>query len=227
MKLSKRLSCIADTIMQVATTKDIFADIGTDHGYLPCFLVENKVLSFAYACDVAVGPYSSSKETIALYHLEDQVIPLLGNGLEPVLHLQPTIICLAGMGGFLIEDILLAHLSEMESIQYIVIQANIGQSVVRKYLTTNGFQIMDERMVKDAHHIYEVMLFARGMQNLSSMELEFGPVLLQEKPALFIEKWEYELSIQYRILESLTPEMPRFHEVNEMIDKIKEVLYED
>ena len=45
MKLSKRLDLVAKLIEKQTDKQDILADIGTDHGYLPCFLVsENKIL---------------------------------------------------------------------------------------------------------------------------------------------------------------------------------------
>ena len=54
MKLSKRLQLIADMISQYKQGSKI-ADIGTDHAYLPCYLVENNIVSHSYACDVAQG----------------------------------------------------------------------------------------------------------------------------------------------------------------------------
>ena len=47
MKLSKRLQLIADVIIKYKQGS-ILADIGTDHGYLPCYLVENKLQSHKF-----------------------------------------------------------------------------------------------------------------------------------------------------------------------------------
>ena len=65
MKLSKRLQLIADVIIKYKQGS-VLADIGTDHGYLPCYLVENKIIASAYACDVAKGPLESSKEAVCV-----------------------------------------------------------------------------------------------------------------------------------------------------------------
>ena len=52
---------------------DSIADIGTDHGYLPIYIINNNIAKYAYACDVAVGPLNSAKENIAKYQLEDKI----------------------------------------------------------------------------------------------------------------------------------------------------------
>ena len=70
MKLhSKRLSKVA-WMVEEHKQGTILADIGTDHAYLPCFLLDENIITSAYACDVAEGPLSSSKETIQSLHLE-------------------------------------------------------------------------------------------------------------------------------------------------------------
>lgn len=69
MKLSKRLQAIADLIKKYKQG-EILADIGTDHAYLPCYLVENDIINKAYACDIASGPINASIDTIHQYHLE-------------------------------------------------------------------------------------------------------------------------------------------------------------
>ena len=227
MKLSKRLECIAAEIEKIAVSEDRLADIGTDHGYLPCFLVGNKVISYAYACDIAKGPLDSSIETIKENGLEEKVEPLLGNGLAPVVGKDVTIISIAGMGGFLMEEILDAHLDELKDVKYVVIQANICINVVRACLNRHGFKTKSEVVVEDAHHIYEVLTFERGHEQLSELELKFGPILLKEKPALFIEKWRRELNVQKRIIPSLHEGMPRFDEVMNEIQLIEGVINEN
>ena len=107
MKLSKRLQLIADVIIKYKQGS-VLADIGTDHGYLPCYLVENKIIASAYACDVAKGPLESSKETIKQYALEDRVFPMLGSGLNPILNRKVDMISIAGMGAYLICEILVS-----------------------------------------------------------------------------------------------------------------------
>ena len=63
------MQAIADLIIKYKQG-EILADIGTDHAYLPCYLVEKGILDKAYACDIASGPINASIETIKQYQLE-------------------------------------------------------------------------------------------------------------------------------------------------------------
>ncbi len=50
--LSKRLKAVADMV----TEGNIAADIGTDHGYVPIYLIKNNISKKAYALDINEGP---------------------------------------------------------------------------------------------------------------------------------------------------------------------------
>ena len=123
MKLSKRLQLIADVISKYKQGS-VLADIGSDHGYLPCYLVKNKIITCAYACDVAQGPLDSAKETIKQYGLEDKVFALLGNGLNPILDREVDMISIAGMGSYLISEILEEHREYLRNVKLMFLQAN-------------------------------------------------------------------------------------------------------
>ena len=72
MKLSKRLMAIAKLI-QKHSNHGYLADIGSDHGYLPCWLVEHDVVEGAYACEIADGPLQACLATVQLCHMEDKI----------------------------------------------------------------------------------------------------------------------------------------------------------
>ena len=196
MKLhSKRLSKVA-WMIEEHKQGTILADIGTDHAYLPCFLLDENIITSAYACDVAEGPLSSSKETIQSLHLENKVISLLGNGLD------------------------LDYVKD----KILFLQANTAIDLLREYLMNHNLEIIDEALVKDAHHIYEIMVVKTGHQELDEKDILFGPVLRKQKDPLFIEKWERELNIYKRILESLNTEHEKYAKVLHSISLIEEVL---
>lgn len=222
MKLhSKRLLAIAKAIAQ-HKQGTILADIGTDHAYLPCFLYDQGVIEKAYACDVAEGPLASSKQTIIANHMEGKIIPLLGNGLDPIVNEDVDMISICGMGGMLMIEILDAH-NEMHDHRFFL-QANNGLAELRAYLAGHHFCIIDEDLVEDAHHIYEYMVVEKGEMVLDEDDLLFGPINRQKKTELFRKKWQFELNVQKKIIASLPEGHPKRINVTQMIEKIEKVL---
>lgn len=221
MKLSKRLQAIADLITKYKQG-DTLADIGTDHAYLPCYLVSEGIIEKAYACDIASGPINASIETIQLYQLERHVIPLLGSGMNPIIDKKVDMISICGMGGKLTVDILDEHKEFLDHHRFIL-QSNVGLEVLREYLFKHQMKIIDEGIVKDAHHIYEIIVCEKTKEVISynEQDIYFGPCLRKNKNGLFYEKWYRQLEIQRKIIESLDITHPRYQEVTHMIQLIE------
>ena len=57
MQLSKRLSAVAEFV----TPGGCLVDVGTDHGYVPIALLEQKKISSAIAMDVNRGPLERAR----------------------------------------------------------------------------------------------------------------------------------------------------------------------
>ena len=87
-------------------TGDVLCDVGTDHGYLPCYMIENGLCSKAYACDIAQGPLDSAIAHINERCLSDRITTVLSDGLDSVEKGDITDVVIAGMGGELIADII-------------------------------------------------------------------------------------------------------------------------
>lgn len=226
MKLSKRLQAIANLIIKYKQG-EILADIGTDHAYLPCYLVDEGVIKKAYACDIASGPINASIETIHTYQLEKKVIPLLGSGMNPIIDKKVDMISICGMGGKLTIDILDEHKDFLDHHRFIL-QSNIGLEFLREYLFQNQMKIIDEDIVEDAHHIYEIIVCEKTNEFLTYDEKDFyfGPYLRKNKNELFYEKWHRQLAIQNNILHSLDVSHQRYKEVEHMINLIEGELNE-
>lgn len=226
MKLSKRLQAIADLIIKYKQG-EILADIGTDHAYLPCYLVEQGVIEKAYACDIASGPINASIETIQTYQLEKKVIPLLGSGMNPIIDKKVDMISICGMGGKLTIDILDEH-KEFLDHHRLILQSNIGLEFLREYLFQNHIKMIDEDIVEDAHHIYEIIVCEKTDENIiyNEKDIYFGPCLRKNKSELFYKKWHHQLEVQYRILQSLDVAHPKYQDVLHKIKMIEGELYE-
>ena len=213
MKLSKRLQAIANLIIK-HKNGDRLADIGTDHAYLPCYLVEEGVIDYAYACDIASGPIKASIETIKLNNLENKVIPLLGSGMCPIRDKSVNMISICGMGGKLTIDILEENKQMLDN-HLFILQSNIGLEFLREYLYKNNMEIIDEGIVKDASHIYEIIVCKKTDKVLEydTSDFYFGPVLRKNKNELFTEKWNRQLKVQEKILSSLDEGHEKYNEV--------------
>lgn len=131
-------------------------DVGTDHGYLPAFLVMNGKTDCAVAADIGVGPLENAKKTIDKYELGDKISTILSNGLEKIPQDTEEII-IAGMGGTLIAEILnKAEWIKHENI-HLVLQPMTHSYDVRKFLYENGFYIDTEKFCTDDGRDYVVI----------------------------------------------------------------------
>ena len=228
MKLSKRLELLA-YLVEKHKKGNILADIGTDHAYLPCYLIEKNIIDKAYACDVAKGPFAASLSTIRQYHFEENVEALLGDGLDPILDKEVDIVTIAGMGSFLIVEILEKNKAYLNKVKQFYLQPNANTDHLRKYLFANDWIIIDEQMVKDAGHIYEVMVVtARKNKAITynQKDEEFGPILINNQTPLFKEKWQKQYQVYKRIQNTLSQDHPRYHEIDNKMKMIREVLHD-
>lgn len=190
--LSRRLKTTASFV----DTKQLFADIGSDHAYLPCYICQLHPQARAIAGEVNTGPFNSARNTVRRLGLETQVDVRLGDGLEVLHEDEKTQVVIAGMGGSLIRSILEKGSKKMKYITRIIAQPNIDGRDVREVLSNYSFEICHETILKENGHIYEIIVAERSEnhpeKHLSEKEILFGPQLLKEKPAIFMEKWNLE-----------------------------------
>ena len=103
IKLDTRLKLAAD---EVRPGKKL-VDIGTDHAYLPAFLVENGICTEAIAADIGKGPLENAKKVVSVSKdLNEKITLRLSDGLKEIRPDEAEDIVIAGMGGILISEIL-------------------------------------------------------------------------------------------------------------------------
>ena len=64
--LQPRLRLLADMVPEGAR----LADVGTDHGYLPVFLLQKGRIAGAIASDIVPGPLQHARQTATEYEVE-------------------------------------------------------------------------------------------------------------------------------------------------------------
>lgn len=203
-KLSMRLETVAKYVPKDARV----ADIGSDHAYLPCFLVKNYGIPYAIAGEVALGPFQSAEKNVLSEGLFDRISVRMGDGLEVIGTREVDCITIAGMGGALIASILEKGKEKLGCVKRLVLQPNLGAISIRKWFLENGWELIGEQILEEDGKIYEVLIAEQGdpykpyADNLQ-MGLLLGPFLIQKKSVVFKKKWQSEINNWQRIIEQL------------------------
>lgn len=227
--LSKRLHRVGEFVPKNA----ILADIGSDHAYLPAYLVLNKQIKSAIAGEVVDGPFLSAKNLVAELNLSSTIDVRKGDGLAVISqedNIDAVTIC--GMGGSLIRDILDRgfHGGNLSGNERLILQPNIGEKTLRTWLINHSYKIENEDIINENDKTYEIIVAIKTAEKieLSEEELLFGPFLVKEKNQIFISKWQQELKQAEYVLSQLeksTKEVSeRLNETKEKIKLIKEVI---
>lgn len=155
LNLSERLKLIA----QFVQPGDVVADIGTDHGYLPIWLIQNKIINKAIITDINEGPLEKAASNINKYLGTADIDLRRGNGLE-VLHVgESDTTVIAGMGGILIKKILTASPEVAKSNKAIILQPRRDAALLRKYLINESeFKIVEERVAREKDRYSEIIV---------------------------------------------------------------------
>lgn len=185
--LSERLKAVADMV----TKGNVVADIGTDHGYVPIYLVKNHICNQAYAMDINEGPLEMAEKNIYLEGLSDKITTVLSDGMEQMADSTAETVIIAGMGGDLIVDIL-SRGEHIKGIKELILSPHKRVDLVRKYLIENHWKIIRENMVFDAGKYYTMIQAQRGEDTeYNDVELIYGKYLLKNKNKIlrkFLEK---------------------------------------
>lgn len=184
MKLSDRLQAVADCV----TENLIVADIGTDHGYVPIYLVLKGICNKAYAMDINEGPILRAREHIIENGLENKIETRISNGFEKLGPGEAECAVIAGMGGELMVTILKEGIETVQSLQELVLSPHSEIVMVRKYLHQIGFKIIAEKMLIDDGKFYTVIKAAQGGDRAySEIEYKYGALLIEEKNEILLE----------------------------------------
>lgn len=157
----------------------VVADVGTDHGYLPIYLVKNGICPYVIAADLREKPLQTAKRNAALYGTEEKTEFILSDGLHNIKENSfDTLIC-AGMGGDCIAGILEAAPYLRDEKYTLILQPQSSGNDLRRYLGEQGFCIEEERLVKDGRFLYAAMKIRFGGGSpLSPGEQYASPALL-------------------------------------------------
>ncbi|SEI69447.1 tRNA (adenine22-N1)-methyltransferase [Alkalibacterium gilvum] len=229
VNLSKRLQVVADYVEKDARV----ADIGSDHAYLPCYLVQKNQIDYAVAGEVVKGPFLNAVNEVSKLGLKEKIHVRLGDGLE-VLTEKDGIdtITIAGVGGPLIVHILEEgkQQNKRSGEETLILQPNINERSVREYLKNELYAIVSETILEENNKRYEIIKAEPVAEKVdySEVDLLFGPLLSEEKSQIFIDKWKSEAKkYEYIVTQMKKADQTnkkKLKELTERLNLIKEMI---
>ncbi|MCD8381451.1 MAG: class I SAM-dependent methyltransferase [Clostridiales bacterium] len=157
LELSPRLRTVAALVPRGCR----FADIGTDHAYLPVWLIRNGVIEAAIAADLRSDPLARARETAERYGCTGRIDLRRSDGLEALAPHESDCIAIAGMGGETVRGILAAAPWTREGVR-LLLQPQSNLPELREWLTENGYAIRQERCIREERRWYTVLLVTGG-----------------------------------------------------------------
>lgn len=216
INLSPRLQAIAEQVLPGARV----ADVGTDHGYIPIYLVQSGRCAGAVASDVREGPLQSAVRSARALGLEEKIAFRLGDGLEKTAPEEADTIIIAGMGGETIIHILSAAPWTASPGKTLVLQPMSKQGLLRRWLTGNGYAISSEKLVFDGGTVY-TLFTARGGESapLTLAEEHIGQFALVSGEPLLDVYLKDEIAKLRRAIEGAScstraADLPRLRELS-------------
>ncbi|MDP4176716.1 MAG: class I SAM-dependent methyltransferase [Bacillota bacterium] len=225
MKLNERLTKIALMISKC----DAILDVGTDHGYLPIYLVQNNFCKYAIASDINIGPVNKAKLNIKLQGLSDKIECRLGAGLSTIHNGETQCAVIAGMGGNLIRDIIEENIDIFKSFDYAILNPVQNPEVLREYIYKRGFEIIDEDLCIDESKYYEIIKVKYGNKprEIDDIYYEVSKILIDKKHELIKKYIEMKIDKYNKIYNTITDtsinSLDRKKELTDKINKLKEL----
>lgn len=226
MELSLRLKTIASMVDKC----ECVADIGTDHGYIPIYLIKNEVCDRAIASDINKGPVEKAKFNVRIEDLQDKVDCRLGAGLSTLKKGEAQGLVIAGMGGNLIRDIIEENIDIFKEAEFAILQPVQNPEVLREYIYSKGYKIIDEELCIDENKFYEIIKikYDNNAQSVDSIFYEVGEKLLSKNHLLVKNFIEYKIERCEKIFNSIKDNtdlaQKRKAELKENIKRLEELL---
>lgn len=222
VKISNRLTTAAALVTQGYT----LADVGTDHGYIPIYLLQQKKIPAAIAMDINEGPLERAKEHIALYGLQAYIQTRLSDGVAALKPGEVEAVLIAGMGGGLVMHILKDGEKVCQSAKELILQPQSEIEHVREFLREEGYTILAEDMVYEDGKFYPMMKVQYQGENVEELKLSdlYGGLLLQNRHPVLKTFLEKERLIYTGIKENLAKQ-PASEKIRMRLAEVEDILH--
>lgn len=202
IQISERLQHAAAMV----TPGNRLADVGTDHGYVPIYLMQKGIIPNAIAMDINAGPLERAKGHIEQYGLGGYIQTRQSDGVAALQPQEADSILIAGMGGGLVMHILTDGKNVCTRAKELILQPQSELERARRFLDENGYVVDEEDMVLEEGKFYPMMRVhyekehAAGVDELSYL---YGKKLLNSQNKVLLQYLQQEKRIYDGIRQNL------------------------
>lgn len=176
-------------------------DIGCDHAYALIKAIKVYGVEYGIAADINEGPLNNAIKSIKLNNLQNNIKAILSNGFDSILD-DFDIAIISGMGGILIKEILTKGLSKIKN-KKLILEPNVDSDIVRRFLFTNGFVIVDEVSLYENNKYYEIIVAEPGNKEYDELDILYGPVLRKKKNEAFLKHYNDEITLLENVISKI------------------------
>lgn len=181
------------------------ADIGADHALLSIYLIDQQITSQVIATELGEGPYRRLYKAVQDIGYTEWIEVRRGNGIQPLLAGEVGNVIIAGIGGDTIVEILSCDWEKSASMSRYILQPMSRPAVLRRALASQGWALLDEKLVRENHHFYAILVASPEDKPywLSPLESDIGPILLRQPGKLQQAYRQYFYNRYRRVRDSL------------------------
>lgn len=190
--VSRRLKMLADLV----TPGSVVADVGCDHGFLSIYLVQQGICPHVIAADVRKGPLEGARLHIRAAGLEAYIETRLSDGVKAFSPGEADSLVCAGMGGRLMQQILMDCPETTVSFRELILQPQSELYAFRRFLRSQGWAVEEERILReDGKYYFPMKVVLKGEkaeEPFAENRLydKFGKALLQRREPVLKEYLE-------------------------------------
>lgn len=218
------------TIIHFIEKNSIVADIGTDHGVVPIYLIEENIAKKVIATDISKPSLEKLENKLQEKAGSLNIETRCSDGLKQILPFEVDTIIISGMGGVLIEEILSHFIETAKTASTLILQPNNAVDHLRRWLLYNGFYIENEKDLFENRKYYTILCVKRGLDKpYTETEYKFGRRLI-ENQSIVLKKYLIHLKDEKSsILTKLnsigsSSASERINELQKDINEINEVI---
>jgi len=172
------------------------ADIGTDHGYLPCELLKSGVCERMILADVSPLAIRRAQAQVEKEHLQDRAQIVCADGLSAITF-PCGCVSIMGMGGETMAGILMRGQDKLSG-AVLVLSAHTELHLVRQAIMDIGYHITKEELCRSGGRFYVFWRAEAGAEALTDEEIRHGKLLTQSQSPLLKEYFAW----RKRVLEN-------------------------